>query len=158
MTVKAKHRLKGERKGDWEDFPELGRSQYIGSPQSVSMLRLYEKGKQPEYRHLPELVNLVRAEMQIRPTKEAKTEYSSISAVGAWGASTWSRDLAGLILLDHVDPHPAGTIWRKTSLERRTAWVCHQGGATLLELLEACGSWECVGLTLGEKVRELRGG
>ena len=157
MAVKGKHRLKGERKGDWEDFPELGRSQYLGSPQSVAMLRLYEKGKQPEYRHLPHLGNLVRAEIQVRPAKEAKSEYSQLTAADAWGASAWSRELAGLILLDHVEPHPAGTIWRKTSLERRTAWVCTQAGPTLLELYEACGSWECVGLSLGEKIRELRG-
>lgn len=157
MAIKTKHRLKGERRGDWEDFPELGRTQYLGSPQSVAMLRLYEKGKQPEYRHLPHLINLVRAELQIRPAKGAKTEFSKLTALEAWGASAWSRELAGEILREHIDPHPAGTVYRKTSLDARTDWLCRQGGATLLELYEALGNdWKCVGLTLGEKIKEQR--
>jgi hypothetical protein len=156
MAVKRRHRLKGKRDGDWEDFPELGRTQYLGTPQSVSMLRLYEKGKQPEYRHL-DRPEWVRAEIQVRPAKEAKSEYSQLSALDAWGASAWSRDLAGQILKEHVDPHPAGTVWRKTSLETRLDWLCRQGGPTLLELYEAVGSdWACVGLTLGEKLKEQR--
>jgi hypothetical protein len=155
MAVKAKHRLKGERKGDWQDFPELGRTQYLGTPQSVSMLRLYEKGRQPEYRHLGRN-DWVRAEIQVRPAKEAKTEFSKLSALDAWGASAWSRDLAGEILREHIDPHPAGTVYRKTSLDARLDWLCRQGGSTLLELYEAVGTWECVGLTLSEKIKELR--
>lgn len=156
MAVKAKHRLKGERKGDWQDFPELGRTQYLGTPQSVSMLRLYEKGRQPEYRHLGRN-DWVRAEIQVRPAKEAKTEFSKLTALEAWGASTWSRELAGEILREHIDPHPAGTVYRKTSLDARLDWLCRQGGATLLELYEAVGcDWKCVGLTLGEKIKEQR--
>jgi len=155
MEIKRRHRLKGKRDGDWEDFPELGRTQYLGTPQSVSMLRLYEKGKQPEYRHLGR-DDWVRAEIQVRPAKEAKTEYSSLSAVEVWGASAWSRDLAAQILKEHVDPHPAGTVWKKTSLEARLDWFCRQGGATLLELFAEVGSWECVGLTLREKIIEIR--
>lgn len=153
MAVKRRHRLKGRREGDWEDFPELGRTQYLGSPQSVAMLRLYEKGRQPEYVHLAR-ENWVRAEIQVRPAKDAKDHFSQVSAADAWGASTWSRDLAGEILADHVDPHPAGYTWRKTDLERRLDWVCRQAGPTLLELLAQVGSWECVGLTLGEKMKE----
>lgn len=155
MATKRKHRLKGSRAGDWEDFPELGRTQYLGTPQSVSMLRLYEKGKQPEYRHL-ERSDWVRAEIQVRPAKEAKTEFSRLSAVDVWGASAWSRELAGQILREHVDPHPAGTVYRKTSLDARLDWLCRQGGATLLELHDLVGSWECVGLSLMEKIKEQR--
>jgi len=95
--------------------------------------------------------------VQVRPQKEAKSAFAALSPVDVWGASKWSRDLAGKILQNHVDPHPAGTVWKRTDLESRTEWICRQGGATLLELYEACGSWECVGLTLGEKIKELRG-
>ena len=52
LAVKRMHRLKGRKDGDWDDFPEEGRTFYVGSPQSVAMVRLYEKGRQPEYRHL----------------------------------------------------------------------------------------------------------
>lgn len=155
LTIKRRHKLKGDRAGDWEDFPELGRTQYIGTPNSVSMLRLYEKGKQPEYRHLDK-PDWVRAEIQVRPAKEAKTTFSSLSAIDIWGASRWSRELAGEILREHVDPHPAGTVYRKTSLDARLDWLCRQGGSTLLELYEQVGSWACVGLTLSEKINEIK--
>jgi DNA relaxase NicK len=157
MAVKRRHRLKGRREGDWEDFPELGRSQYLGSSKSVSQLRLYEKGRQPEYRHL-DRSEWVRAELQVRPAKQAMSSFSEVSPIEVWGASGWTRELAGQILAEHVDPHPAGTVWRKTSLEARLDWICRQAGPTLVELLGEVGSWECVGLTLGEKIRELREG
>lgn len=153
LHVKQEHRLKGRRDGDWEDFPELGRTQYVGSPQSVAMVRLYEKGKQPEYRHL-ERPDWVRAEVQVRPgSKETKLAYAKLSPSDAWGASAWSREYACLVLEDHVDPHPAGTTWRKSDLETRLSWLCRQYGPTLLELLGEVGNWECVGLTLGEAIK-----
>lgn len=155
MRVKRAHKLKGERQGDWEDFPEQGRTQYLGARTSVTRLRLYEKGKQPEYVHL-DRPEWVRAEIQVRPAKEAKSGFSVLSPLDAWGASAWSKELAGEILADHVDPHPAGYTWRKTDLERRLDWLCTQGGATLLELHALVGSWECVGLSLAERIKELR--
>ena len=155
MLVKRRHRLRGKRDGDWQDFPELGRTQYLGTPKSVSMLRLYEKGKQPEYLHLarPEWV---RAEVQVRPAKEAKQEFSTLSALEVWGASTWTRELAAEILLQHVDPHAAGTTYRKSSLDHKLGWMCRQYGPALLELLAECGSWPCVGLTLAEHMKQLQ--
>jgi hypothetical protein len=153
MAVKRRHRLKGRREGDWEDFPELGRTQYLGSPQSVAMLRLYEKGRQPEYLHLAR-PDWVRAEIQVRPAKEAKEHFSTVSAADAWGAAAWSRELAGEILAEHVDPHPAGTTWRLSERDRALAWMCKQYGAHLLSLKEDCGSWETFGLTLGEMLKK----
>ena len=52
LEVKRNHRLKGSKIGDWEDFPEDGRTLMLGAPTSAARVRLYEKGKQPEYRHL----------------------------------------------------------------------------------------------------------
>jgi hypothetical protein len=153
MAVKRRHRLKGRREGDWEDFPELGRTQYIGSPQSVAMLRLYEKGRQPAYLHLGR-DNWVRAEIQVRPAKEAKDHFSTVSAADAWGAATWSRELAGEILSDHVDPHSAGTTWRLSERDRALSWMCKQYGGHLLSLKDDCGSWEALGLTLREMLAE----
>lgn len=155
LQVKKKHRLKGDRRGDWIDFPELGRTQYMGGENSVSRVRLYEKGKQPEYVHLAR-PDWTRIEAQVRPAKEAKGTFSTATPQDVWGASPWLRELAGIVLLEHVDPHPAGTTWRKTNLDQRLSWLCAQGGPTLLELLAECGSWECVGLTLGEKIKEMR--
>lgn len=153
LEVKAKHRLKGSKFGDWEDFPEDGRTLYLGAPSSAVRLRMYEKGKQPEYRHL-DRPDWVRMEIQARPSKEAKTEFNSLSAAEVWGASTWSRELAAAVLQQHVDPHPAGTIYRHTQREAALRWMCKQYGSHLVGLAQDLGSWECLGLTLREMVSE----
>lgn len=153
LAVKRRHRLKGRKDGDWDDFPELGRTFYIGSPLSVAMARLYEKGRQPEYRHLAR-DNWVRLECQVRPAKDHKLEFSELSAADAWGAAQWTRELAGLVLADHVDPHPAGTTWRKSDRDRALEWMCRQYGSHLLSLKDDLGDWQSVGLTLSELLSE----
>jgi hypothetical protein len=147
MKVKRKHRLIGRRDGDWQDHPERGRTQYIGATTSATQLRLYEKGRQPDYLHL-ERPDWVRAEVQIRPVLHAKSHYSTLTALDAWGASAWSEELAGEILVDHVDPHRAEDTWRKSDLERGLEWACRHYGKHFAKLAEDVGSWECVGLTL----------
>lgn len=153
VAIKRAHRLKGEKRGDWEDHPELGRTLYLGSPQSVSMVRLYEKGKQPEYLHLGR-PNWARLEAQIRPVKEAKETFSHVDAMQAWGASKWLSQLAGRVLKDHVDPHPAGATWRKSERDAALEWMCRQYGAHLLSLRDDLGDWQSVGLTLSEILQE----
>ena len=49
MRVKKDHRIKGSKAGDWEDFPEDGRTLYLGGQQSPVRARLYEKGLHPEF-------------------------------------------------------------------------------------------------------------
>lgn len=155
LAVKRRRKLIGRRDGDW-DHPELGRTQYVGSPKSVVMLRLYEKGKQPEYRHLSR-ENWVRAEVQVRPSEPAaKEQFAHLSALEFWGASEWSRELAGELLGAHVDPHAAGTVYRLSQRDAALRWMCKQYGAHLLTLAEDLGSWECVGLTLRELLQEAR--
>lgn len=150
-------RLHSERRGDWDDHPEDGRTYYLGSQKSPVMTRLYDKGRQPEYRHLGR-PDWCRLEVQVRPSKEAKTHFATLGPLEFWGASKWSRALAGKVLEQHLDPHPAGTIWRKTGLEHRFHVLCKQYGATFLELYAELGSWECVGLTIKEKLGDFREG
>lgn len=158
LSVKAKHsRLKSEKRGDWDDHPEDGRTYYLGSTSSPVRTRLYDKGRQREYQHLNR-PDWCRLEVQVRPAKEAKSEFASLDAIDFWGASAWSRELAALVLAQHIDPHTAGTIWRKTSLEQRFHILCKQYGATFLELFDELGSWECVGLSIKEKLSELQEG
>ena len=152
LQVKADHRLYGERRGDWE-FPELGRTQYLGAPSSAVRSRLYEKGRQPEFRHLGRF-DLARLEVQVRPQKDAKEVYATLSAVEVWGASKWTRQLAEAVLLHKLDPHPPGTIRRDTKTDQALRWMVKQYGVHLLSLQAELGSWECVGLTLREMIQE----
>lgn len=152
QEVKQGHRLKGEKQGDWDDFPELGRTLYLGARSSACRVRLYEKGKQPEYRHL-ERPNWTRIEVQVRPAKDAKTAFSALSPEQVWGASCWTRELAGKVLQQHIEPHPAGTTYRLTQRDAALEWMCKQYGSHLVDLASDLGGWECVGLTLMEIIR-----
>ena len=153
MAVKREFGLKGERRGDWDDYPEEGRTQMLGSPSSAVQARLYEKGKQPEYRHL-ERFNWVRWEVQVRPVKDARTSYSALSALDVWGASRWTRELAARALEAHVGAMGTGAVWRPSERDRALAWMCKQYGPHLVSLMHDLGNWDCVGLTLGEMVKE----
>lgn len=153
VAVKRKHRVWGEKRGDWEDQPEKGRTYYLGAATSTTRMRLYEKGLQPEYAHLGR-TDWVRIEAQVRPAKDAKVAFTALSPLEVWGASAWSRDLAGKVLGEHVDPHPAGTVYRLSDRESALRWMCKQYGAHLVGLAQDLGSWECVGRTLQEMINE----
>lgn len=154
-TVKKAHRIIGGKAGDWEDFPEKGRTLYLGARSSVARARLYEKGLQPEYAHLNR-PDWTRLELQVRPAKEAKAEYAKLSPAEVWGASRWTRDLAAMALQNHVDPHPAGTTYRLTDRDAALNWMCRQYGPHLVSLADDLGGWAELGLTLREMVSEQR--
>jgi DNA relaxase NicK len=156
MDAKKDHRLYGESRGDWDDFPELGRTQYLGAATSPVKLRLYEKGKQPEYRHL-DRSDWCRLEIQVRPQKEAKQAYAGLSALEVWGASKWTRQLAALVLAEHVDPHPPGTVWKVSERDKKLQWMLKQYGAALVSLADDCGGWDVAGLTLREMFQAMKG-
>ena len=153
--IKKVHRLVGEKQGDWDDFPEKGRTLYLGARSSVSRVRLYEKGRQPEYVHLGR-PDWTRIEVQVRPAKEAKTAFSEVTPLEVWGASAWTRELAGQVLEQHIDPHPAGTTYRLTERESALRWMCKQYGGHLVSLAADLGDWQSVGLTINEILKEQR--
>lgn len=152
LRVKADHRLYGERRGDWE-MPELGRTQYLGANSSPIRARLYEKGKQPEFRHL-DRPHLCRLEIQVRPQKEAKTAYAQLSALEVWGASKWTRQLASEVLETMLDPHPPGTVRKDSKRDQALRWMAGQYGPHLVSLAADLGGWDVLGLTLQEMVAE----
>lgn len=152
LDIKKRYRLRGERRGDW-DFPEDGRTQYLGAPSSAVRVRMYEKGRQPEYRRLGRY-DWVRVECQVRPEKHAKTLYASASPIDVWGASPYTRELAATILEAHVQPLPPYAARRENERDRALRFMCQQYGPHLLSLKDDLGDWQAVGLTLNEIIRE----
>lgn len=155
IQVKKDYKLKGSKAGDWEDFPEDGRTLYIGANSSPVKLRLYEKGHQPEYRHLSR-PDWVRIELQVRPTKDAKDAYSRADSLAVWGASAWTRELAGLVLAAELAPLPAGTTYKLSEQERALRFMCKQYGSHLIGLRNDLGGWEEVGLKLADMIKAER--
>lgn len=153
IEVKKERRIMGGKAGDWEDFPEKGRTLYLGSQSSPVRMRLYEKGLQPEYVHLNR-PDWARIEVQVRPAKEAKETFATLSPIDVWGASRWTREIAAKVLQQHVDPHPAGTTYRLSDRETALQWMCKQYGAHLTGLAADLGGWDCVGLTIAEILKQ----
>lgn len=157
LDVKAEFKLKGERRGDW-DYPDDGRTMYLGAPTSPVRVRLYEKGKQPEYRHCGRK-NWVRLEAQVRPQKDARHQFNRLSPSEVWGASRFTREIAARAFQLDTGSFPAGGLKKENDLERRLHFLCKQYAPTLLELKAAVGSWECVGLSLEQLVKaQMAGG
>lgn len=155
LQVKKDYKLKGSKAGDWDDFPEDGRTLYIGANSSPVKLRLYEKGHQPEYRHANR-PDWVRIELQVRPAKDAKDAYSRADSLSVWGASPWTRSIAGLVLAAELAPLPAGTVYKLSEQERALRFMCKQYGAHLIGLKNDLGTWEEVGKRLDEMIRKER--
>lgn len=157
QRVKARYGLKGSKFGDWEDFPEDGRTYMLGAPTSPVRNRMYEKGKQPENRHLQRW-NWVRDEVQVRPKGDAREVFSQswVTPAQVWGASPFTRDLAAELLLEEVQPLKAGTVYRESQRDRALRHMCQQYGGHLSALLAELGSWQAVGLQLGDMVSEMR--
>lgn len=147
IEVKKAHRIKGGKAGDWDDFPEDGRTLYMGASTSAVRTRLYEKGRQAEYLHLSR-PDWIRLEIQVRPAKDAKDTFSTASPAEVWGASRWTRELAGRVLEAKVAPLPAGTTYKLTEQERRLRFLCKQYGSALFQLADDLGSWDLVGPNL----------
>lgn len=156
LRVKQEHRLRGYKYGDW-DYPEDGRTFRLGAPSSVVINRLYEKGKQPEYRHL-QRVDWVRDETQVRPKGDARQLFAKpvITPQQVWGASPFTRAIAAEILLDYIDPHPAGSVYRLSQRDRALRHMCTQYGGHLSGLLAELGSWSAVGQQLGDILADVR--
>jgi DNA relaxase NicK len=152
LRAKRDFDLYGERRGDWEK-PELGRTMYLGSPSSAIRARLYEKGKQPEFRW-QERFDLARLEIQVRPLKDAREHFATVKAVDVWGASKWTRQLAAEVLEQHLDAHPPGTIRKLANRDKAVRWLCRQYGPHLVSLADDLGGWDMLGLTLRETVSE----
>ncbi|EJF74082.1 hypothetical protein A462_00049 [Pseudomonas sp. Ag1] len=140
--VKQEQGLKGEKRGDW-DFPEDGRTMYLGANSSPVRCRLYEKGKQPGYRSACRW-DWVRLEAQVRPQKDARRVFSTLSADQVWGASGWTRKIAQRAFSLETGAFPAAGVKKDTDFAQRWEWVCAQAAPTLLEAIEVFGDWESV--------------
>lgn len=150
--IKEKYKLKGSKAGDWDHFPDDGRTLYIGANTSPVKLRLYEKGKQPEYRHAKR-PDWVRIELQVRPAKDAKDTFSKADSLSVWGASAWSRELAGMVLYSQISRLPAGTVHKLSEQDRALRFMCKQYGAHMMGLKNELGEWEDFGVRIGEMIR-----
>lgn len=134
MHIVDRKKLYSKPDGDWRNHPELGRTQYVGSPKSAVRVRLYEKGKEPGYRQQCRW-DWARLEVQVRPKKEARDVFAIASPLEAWGAAEWTRELAGELLRQQVEPLKAEATKVASVDESKLYWMCRQYGAPMIGLL-----------------------
>lgn len=135
MAIVDRKKLYSKPDGDWRNHPELGRTQYVGSPDSAVRVRLYEKGKESAQRFRNRF-DWTRLEVQVRPKREAREEFATVSPLDAWGASEWTRELAGVILEQQISPMKAEATKLPSVNEAKLRWMCKQYGAPLVGLLQ----------------------
>lgn len=139
-----------------------GRTVYLGAPSSHTRLRVYDKAEQlrgvfakdpAKLAEIPE--HLARFECQVRPqTSRARYEASKADPMAVMGSAKWMRVLMGLVAGIELEPWQAGKVWRQSDDDRAYAAVLAQYGGMLKRLRDDLGSWECVGLQIGQDLSD----
>lgn len=116
-----------------------GSTLYLGADSSVVSMRIYEKGKQ-----LGCGDSWVRAELQIRPQKNAKSLIACLDPTQVWGLSKWSQAMAVQLGKKGVDRVHAD-VYQQSDHDRTYRFFLKQYGPLLLQMLASHGSPEAVG-------------
>ena len=139
-----------------------GRTVYVGAPSSHTRLRIYDKAEQlrglfaKDPARLAEVPDsLTRFECQVRPqTSMARYEASKADPMAIMGSAKWMRILMGMVAGVDLEPWQAGKVWRQSDDDRALAAVLAQYGGMFKRMHEDLGSWECVGLQLGQALSD----
>lgn len=154
--------------GDWwtPGHPG-GRTLYLGSRKSAVFVRIYEKGKEIRSRllladaeaavaHISE--TLVRVELVVRPEKESRYVAARMEPLDGYGFARWSQrfgsELFGLEVPRVTIKHA-----RDSDDERALRFMVRQYSGVLSRLVEDRfdGSWEALGVALGERINDVGG-
>jgi len=169
LDVAARCRVKVSTAGD-HLLTMKGRTLYLGSPKADVRMRLYDKAEEMRskivaprtagidmaewYRGWGVPEHLTRLEAQIRPhTPGAKAAFATIQPVDALGSAAWMREVWKQIAGLDLRPVKVGKGWRQSDDERAYRYLLASYGGVLRRLQATLGSWECVGLQLGEDLR-----
>ena len=155
LTVARDSRIKVGTAGDHLVTME-GRTLYLGSPKSHTMLRLYDKaaelrahlsGQPQKLANVPS--ELARLECQVRPqTPLAKAMAAEVDPVCLMGSAAWMRKLMQMVGGLELEPFEAGRPWRQADDERAYAALLGQYGKLLTRRAVDHGGWDMLGRQL----------
>jgi DNA relaxase NicK len=158
--------------------PTAGQTTYLGSEKSEYRMRTYDKGWEQYGKlqaqlgrkgfNVPKDVRFkvpggievsadqwVRAELQARPKdEEARRAAAVCTPEQAWGLTDWSHALAQqafALELDRIYIRAR----KLSSDEEKLRWMLRMYKGPLRRMVGDLGSWDCVGLTLGEMLAEI---
>ena len=169
LDVAARRKVKVSTAGD-HLLTMKGRTLYLGSTKADVRMRLYDKAEEMRstfpkpsvsgvdmeawYRMWGVPDHLTRLEAQIRPhTPAAKAAFATIEPVDALGSAAWLREVWKQIAGLDLRPVKVGKRWRQSDDERAYRYLLSAYGGVLRRLCADLGSWECVGLQIGEDLK-----
>lgn len=125
---------------------ECAKTSYLGSDASDVQLKLYEKGKTPEYEEYPHLVRVELKVMAKNLDEARKARLSSISATELWGMSAWSKAVAALVFGADVEKCVGASKYRaKSTVLQKASNLCKQYGNSFDDFVKYCGSVDNLG-------------
>lgn len=158
--------------------PTAGQTTYLGSEASEYRMRTYDKGWEQYGKiqrqcgrkgfELPKDIRFtlpcgvevqadqwIRAELQARPKDEEARRLAAIcTPEQAWGLTDWTHDLAKQAFALELERIYIRA--RKMSKDDEALrWMLRQYKGPLSRMVEDLGSWDCVGLTLGEMLKQI---
>lgn len=136
------------------DDPERGATYYLGSPSSRVRMRMYEKGKELRskgHEVTEDDLEMLRFEVQLRPTKEGRETAAHLSPDEVWGATHWAAEVARQHLF--FDPSRVNLQFRlKTTFERRCRAAVAQYGLHLYMWQQQEGGWPQLGAEIERRL------
>jgi hypothetical protein len=139
-----------------------GRTLYLGSTSSTTIVRLYDKAEELrcKFHNNPAKLlaipdELARLEVQVRPkTPQAKHQAASLHPQEFWGAAAWTRDLHERVEGVRMLPFHADRPWRQSDDERAYDAMLSMFGPMLMRKVLEHGAWDCLGLQIGFDLAE----
>jgi hypothetical protein len=139
-----------------------GRTLYLGSKSSHTMLRLYDKAEElrGKFADNPQRLvdvpeELTRLEFQVRPkTPEAKALAATAEPMVLMGSAAWTRELMRQVAGMDLEPFEAGRPWRQADDDRAYSALLSQYGGLIERMQSHLGSWDCFGRQVGHDLAE----
>jgi hypothetical protein len=137
------------------DYPQDGRTCYLGARASSIRARLYDKSAEmiakasaAERIDIPS--GIVRLELQVRPKgREWKSHASRIPLAEVWGYAPWAADLAAQVLALDVERIKMRQKRERDDSRAYSAMIA-QYRNVLWQMRKDLGSWEALGCDIGQ--------
>lgn len=161
VGVAVSEGLRLDQAGDW--LRQNGRTRYIGSRSSSSMVRVYEKGWQQldeakkSGSGLPDDFDITRTrvETQVRPQSRDKKAASKYSVADIMAYATWTRKAHSLMAGFELAA-PLKQLRSRSDHAKKMHHLAKQYGNTIRAELERChGSFEALGASLFDQVQQV---
>lgn len=136
--------LKIDQRGDWErnDAMSKGRTLYVGSRQSLSFFRVYEKGKERAVRSGGGITDPdhVRAEAEIKPQNKAQGyRLATLQPRDYWRCSPFLNQYSTILFRENMERIRLWNVTRESNDDLAFAFMLKQYGGVIARQIAANG-------------------